>query len=85
MMYRTQVLFDEETRKRAARRAAELGLSFSEYVRRVITADVEEQTPTAGPEILFDLGTSSGADVANDKDAMVGAAVTAGRRRARRP
>ncbi|MFV1959447.1 MAG: hypothetical protein ACC662_08560 [Planctomycetota bacterium] len=71
MMARSQISLDGELQARARRRAADLGLSFAAYVRRLIVRDLEEAPPAADPSAVFDLGTSGGSDIARNKDAMV--------------
>src|SRR5437763_1301146 len=39
MMSRTQITLDRETHRRARKRAADLGISFAEYIRRLIAHD----------------------------------------------
>lgn len=78
-MTRTQLSFEREMLKQAQRRAAELGISLAEYVRRLVAEDLSHERPSAEPSSVFDLGASGGSDVASDKDAMLGMAVDAGR------
>ena len=42
MNARTQITMDPEMQRRAHAKAAELGISFAEYVRRVIAQDLGE-------------------------------------------
>ena len=77
MMSRIQVSLTLEEHRRARARAAELGISFAEYVRRLVARDLGEATTDASPQALFDLGDSGGSDVARDKHAYVGDAVRA--------
>ena len=79
MMARVQVTLPAEEQRRARARAAELGISFAEYVRRLVADDLGEQRRTAAPEALFDLGDSGGSDIAAEKDRYVGEAVEAAR------
>ena len=63
--------------RRAQEKAAELGISFAEYVRR---ADREgtRASPSQRPDIsvLFDLGASDEpTNIARDKDKMIGEAL----------
>jgi hypothetical protein len=83
MMARTQISLDVETQRRARRRANELGISFAEYVRRLVARDLTEPPRQVDPSLVFDLGDSGGGDIARDKDAMVGEAVAASRKPAR--
>lgn len=84
MMSRTQISLDPELHHRARRRAARLGVSFAEYVRRVVEKDVGGRPRArAGVAAVFDLGSSGRSDVARDKDAMVREAFSARARRRR--
>jgi plasmid stability protein len=82
MMSRTQISLDPELQRRARQRAAKLGVSFAEYVRRVVERDLERKSPPRpGAAAVFDLGASVGADIARDKDDMVAAAFSSRSRR----
>jgi hypothetical protein len=81
-----QVTLDPELQRKARHRAAQLGVSFAEYVRRVVASDLGQPRPKRDPSVVFDLGTSGGADVSRHKDAMLGEAIAARRGgRKRRP
>jgi len=84
MSERTQITLDPELQKRARRKAADLGISFAEYIRRLVARDVSAPRKLSDPSVLFALGASGGSDVAREKDEMVGKALTAARGR-RRP
>jgi hypothetical protein len=76
MMYRTQITLDPELQRRARRRAQALGISFSDYVRRLLARDLDTSAAeTARVDVVFDLGDSGNSDVARNKDVMVGEAV----------
>ena len=60
--------------KKARDRAGQLGISLAEYVRRLVAQDLEREAPSADPSAVFDLGSSGGSDIANEKDAMMGEA-----------
>jgi hypothetical protein len=67
---------DPELQRRAQARAAELGISFAEYVRRLVASDLGEPNPKADISILFDLvDEGPPTDIARDKDKMIGEAV----------
>jgi hypothetical protein len=73
---RTQITLDPETQRRAHAKAAELGISFAEYVRRLVAHDLDEPKPRAHISAIFDLGASGEpTDIARDKDRMIGEAV----------
>ena len=62
--------------RRAHAKAAELGISFAEYVRRVIAQDLGEAKPRADISMVFDLGASKGPTyIARDKDKLLGESV----------
>src|SRR6266536_6626104 len=84
MNIRKQIVLDEETQRRAEARAAELGVSFPDYMLRLLADDLAQQDVkprTASPgkpdvSIFFDLITDGPpTDIARDKDAMIGEAV----------
>lgn len=76
MSARTQITMDPETQRRAHAKAAELGISFAEYVRRLVAQDLGEAKPKADVSVIFDLGASGEpTDIARDKDKLIGDAV----------
>lgn len=79
MMSRTQITLDREIHRRARKRAAELGVSFAEYIRRLVARDIAAPRAAADPSIIFALGRSGGSDVAANKDAMIAEAFAASR------
>jgi hypothetical protein len=92
MNARTQITMDLELQRQAQAKAAELGISFAEYVRRLVAEDIGERKPKADISIMFDLGDSGvPTDIARDKDKMIGEAVwqnylrKTGRKPQRRP
>jgi hypothetical protein len=76
MNARTQITMDPELQRRAQAKAAELGISFAEYIRRLVADDLGTPKPKPDISILFDLGASrEPTDIARDKDKMIGEAV----------
>ncbi len=75
MMARLQVSFPPEDHRRARARAAELGISFAEYIRRLVLRDLGEGQAVADPQALFDLGDSGESDIAREKHRYIGEAV----------
>jgi hypothetical protein len=76
MPARAQISLDSETQRRAKAKATELGISFAEYIRRLIASDLGEPQPKADVSILFDLAASGEpTNIARDKDKMLGEAV----------
>jgi hypothetical protein len=80
MMARTQILLDPENHRRARQRAAGLGISLAEYVRRLVARDVGSPSTTVDPADIFDLGDSGSSDVATKKDEYLGHAFTEARK-----
>jgi hypothetical protein len=75
---RTQVTMDPDLQRRAHTKAAELGISFAEYVRRLVANDLGEPKRKVDVSILFDLvDEGPPTDIARDKDKMIGEAVWA--------
>ena len=73
---RTQITLDPETQRRAHAKAAELGISFAEYVRRLVAHDHGEPKPKADISFVFDLiDEGPPSDISRDKDKLIGQAV----------
>ena len=78
MNVRNEISLDEETQRRAEARAAELGISFNDYVKRILANDLGHPRPAKRVDIsaVFDLVTDGPpTDIARDKDRMIGEAV----------
>ena len=76
MNARTQVTLDPEMQRRAQARAAELNISFAEYVRRLLVQDLGEAKRHSSVSAIFDL-TDAGpkTNVARDKNQMIASAI----------
>lgn len=88
MTARTQIYLPEEEHRRARIRAAEQGISLSEYIRRLVKRDLEatKAGSRATIEAIFGLGTAGEpTDVGRDKDRLVGEAIEAERTGRREP
>jgi hypothetical protein len=78
MNARTQITMDPELQRRARARAAELGISFAEYMRRLVVSDLGEPRQKSDISILFNLiDEGPPTDIARDKDKMIAEAVWA--------
>jgi hypothetical protein len=76
MNARTQITIDPETQRRAHARAAELGISFAEYVRRLLSQDLGEAKRKSDISAVFNIVVEGPrTNVARDKDRMVADAV----------
>jgi hypothetical protein len=82
MNTRTQITLDPETQRRAQAKASELGISFAEYIRRLLADDLEQLKPKADVSLTFDIvdeGPST--NVARDKHKMIAEAIWQEQRR----
>ena len=77
MMARTQITLEPEMQRRARQRAADLGCSLAEYIRRLVARDLGGTRPKADISQIFDLGNSGGSDISKHKDQMIGEAIEA--------
>lgn len=84
MMSRTQITLDPEIQRRAQQRASQMGISFAEYVRRLLVRDLGGNKTKVTPAVVFDLGNSVSSDIAQDKDRMIAEAFAATSRKSRR-
>jgi hypothetical protein len=76
MNARTQITMNPEMQRRAQAKAAELGISFAEYVRRVVARDLGEPQSKADISIFFDLiDEGPPTNIARDKDRFLAEAV----------
>lgn len=80
-MIRTQITLDAELHRRALKRAAQLGMSLSAYIRRALQRDLGERRAGVSATAVFDLGDSGGSDIAQEKDALIASALSAVSRR----
>jgi hypothetical protein len=82
MMERTQISLSREDHRRARQRAAELGVSLAEYIRRLVRRDLGDPRAREGIEAIFGLGSSpEPTDIARTKDDDLASAVVAEHRR----
>ena len=84
MMVRTQITLENELQRKARQRANDIGVSFAEYVRRLVARDLVRPETKVDLSCVFDLGSSGGSDVATDKDSMLSEAFAAERVKSRR-
>lgn len=55
----------------------QLGVSFAEYVRRLLQGDLDRPQKKVDPSALFNLGDSGGTDISRQKDSLIAEAVAA--------
>ena len=78
MVIRTQLSLDAEAHRGAKRRAAELGISLAEYIRRLVDADLGAgRGGDAELAAVVALGDGGPTDVARDKHRLIAEAVAA--------
>ena len=76
MNARTQITMDPAMQRRARTKAAELGISFAEYIRRIVANDLGEPKRKFDITKMFDLvDEGPPTDIARDKDKLIGEAV----------
>lgn len=76
---RTQIALDPEQHANVKMKAASLGITMAEYIRRLIDRDLATVAPVADPATIFGLGNSGGSDIAGTGKAAVAEAVTSRR------
>lgn len=76
MSTRTQLILDSEAHRLARQRAAELGISLSEYIRRLVAKDLGPQGIPTDISSIFGIGSSGGSDVARHKEEYIAESVT---------
>jgi hypothetical protein len=84
MVARTQITLEVEMQRRARQRAAELGVSLAEYLRRLVARDLTRPKAATDIDRIFDLGNSGGSDIAKEKDSMIAESFAAMHKRKRR-
>jgi hypothetical protein len=76
MATRTQIYLPPDEHRRARLKAAEQGISLTEYVRRLIHSDLQDTSlPRAHISEVFGIGDSGGSNVGRYKDQYLGEAV----------
>ncbi len=70
-----QVTLDREQHHRAAEKAALLGLSLAEYLRRLVAADLDPDESDGDISEIFGIGDSGGGDVAAHQDTYLAEAL----------
>jgi len=70
-MARTQITLATEIHRRAWQHVQDLGVSLAAYFRRLVARDLDRPATAAQVDRIFDLGSSGGSDIANQKDSMI--------------
>ena len=74
---RTQIALEPEQHAMAMQKAAALGISMAEYIRRLIARDIERAETRADISAIFALGHSGGSDIAVEGDDAIAEAIEA--------
>ncbi|MGA7270195.1 MAG: ribbon-helix-helix protein, CopG family [Acidimicrobiia bacterium] len=80
---RTQIALDAEQHARVKQKAARMGITMAEYIRRLVARDLDSVSPEADPDSIIGIGSSGGSDIAAEGKAAIVAAAVAGRRASR--
>jgi hypothetical protein len=72
---RTQIALDPRQHALVKQKAASLGISMAEYIRRLVDDDLASVEPAASPSAIVGLGASGGSDIAREGKGAVAAAV----------
>ena len=74
---RTQIALEPEQHALVKRKAADLGVSMAEYIRRLVERDLRQAGPRADISDIFGLGDSGGSDIAVDRKRASAEAIAA--------
>lgn len=72
---RTMIVLTDNQHALAKRRAAEQGISLSEYIRRLVDRDLEDDAPAWDPSAIFGLVDDGGSNIREHKHQMIGEAI----------
>ena len=72
---RTQIALSPTQHARAKSKAADLGITMAEYIRRLVDRDLDQQDPVTDPSVIIGLGSSGGSDIATERREAIGRAV----------
>ncbi len=63
---RTQIALEPEQHARVKQKAASLGITMAEYIRRLVDQDLTSVAPRATPSAIIGIGRSGGSDIARE-------------------
>ena len=81
MMVRTQIYLSADVHTRVRARAAVLGISPAEYLRRLVEQDLSQRPRNTDRSLIFDLGSSEWTEIASEKSRMIAEAIGVDKRR----
>ena len=74
---RTQIDLESEQHALVKRKAADLGVSMAEYIRRLVERDLAQTGPGSDISAIFGIGDSGGSDIAVDRKGATAEAIAA--------
>ena len=72
---RIQIVLDTGQHAKVRRKAADLGISMAEYIRRLIDRDLAPPKAQADISAIFGLGSSGGSDIAAEGKSGISEAI----------
>ena len=76
-MMHTQIDLEFEQDALVQRKAADLGISVAEYIRRLVERDLAQTGPGADISAIFSIGDSGCSDIAVDRKGATAEAIAA--------
>ena len=74
---RTQIDLEAEHHALVKRKAADLGISMAEYIRRLVERDLNQTGSNSDISDIFGIGDSGGSDIAVDRKGATAEAIAA--------
>lgn len=74
---RTQIDLEAEQHALVKRKAADLGISMAEYIRRLVERDLNQTASSSDISDIFGIGDSGGSDIAVDRKGATAEAIAA--------
>ena len=74
---RMQIALEAEQHALVKRKAADLGISMAEYIRRLVESDLAQSSPRPDISAIFGIGDSGGGDIAVDRRGATAEAISA--------
>ena len=74
---RTQIDLESEQHALVKRKAADLGISMAEYIRRLVERDLGQTGAGSDISAIFGIGDSGGSDIAVDRKGATAEAIAA--------
>ncbi|MCY3593746.1 MAG: hypothetical protein OXH95_03405 [bacterium] len=72
---RTQIDLKSEQHAFVKRKAADMGISMAEYIRRLVERDLSQTDSGSGISAIFGIGDSGGSDISVDRKGATAEAI----------